>query len=149
MANSNISTKNIWPNYAKSNVDRSEKNKDNDLGKDDFLKILIAQLKNQDPMQPLQDKDFIAQMAQFTSVEQLTNMGQEMKLLRQNIATASNLIGKSVSWSSKDSSGKETISEGVVEAIAYKDGVQYATVKGENVSLDRILKVWAPEKATP
>jgi flagellar basal-body rod modification protein FlgD len=67
------------------NTGANGKTKDKDsttLGKDDFLKILITQLQNQDPTQPLQDKEFIAQMAQFTSVEQLTNMASEMKLMR-------------------------------------------------------------------
>jgi flagellar basal-body rod modification protein FlgD len=145
MANTPISTSSVWPNYATSNVQRAANTKGNELGKDQFLKILITQLKNQDPMQPLQDKEFIAQMAQFSSVEQLSNMASEMKLLRQSIGMASGLIGKMVSWTSKDSYGNEVDKEGPVEAISFKEGKQFANVKGEDVSLDQLTKIWDPE----
>jgi flagellar basal-body rod modification protein FlgD len=125
----------------KTNTKTTAKSNGSTLGKDDFLKILITQLKNQDPMQPLQDKDFIAQMAQFTSVEQLTNMATEMKTLRQTLGFASGLIGKGVSWSSSDSTGKQVVKSGVVDSITFKDGVQYANVKGEEISLDKLLKI--------
>lgn len=111
------------------------------LGKDEFLKILIAQLKNQDPTQPLQDKEFIAQMAQFTSVEQLTNMATEMKMLRQSIGFASGLIGKNVSWASIDASGNSAVKSGIVDSITFKNDKQFATVGKEEVSLDKLVRI--------
>jgi flagellar basal-body rod modification protein FlgD len=142
MADSNISTNNVWPGYTKKNVDNAGSFKDkSSLGKDDFLKILITQLKNQDPSQPLQDKEFIAQMAQFTSVEQLTNMSNEMKLLRQSIGFASSLIDKTVSWTLTSENGAAVTKSGVVKSISMKDGIQYAEVNGEKIALDQIQKI--------
>ncbi|WP_052366403.1 flagellar hook assembly protein FlgD [Geomicrobium sp. JCM 19055] len=73
------------------------------LGKDDFLKLLIAQLQNQDPLDPMDDREFIAQMAQFSSLEQMTNMNAAMqKLSNQQESAAlvqhSELIGKNVTY---------------------------------------------------
>ncbi|OAS21728.1 flagellar hook assembly protein FlgD [Paenibacillus oryzisoli] len=123
-----------------TNAKSKEKNSTT-LGKDDFLKILITQLQNQDPTQPLQDKEFIAQMAQFTSVEQLTNMASEMKLMRQSLGFVSGLIGKSISWTGTDASGGSTEMSGVVDSITFKDGNQFATVNGVEVSLDKLKKI--------
>ncbi|NRF91189.1 flagellar hook capping protein [Paenibacillus frigoriresistens] len=125
-----------------SGKNAKSKDKDNNtLGKDDFLKILITQLQNQDPTQPLQDKEFIAQMAQFTSVEQLTNMAGEMKLMRQSLGFVSGLIGKSITWTNIDSSGASVEKTGVIDSITFKDGNQYANVKGEEISLDKLKKI--------
>ncbi|BFT73070.1 flagellar hook capping FlgD N-terminal domain-containing protein [Paenibacillus sp. P36] len=126
------------------NAGKNVKTKDKDnntLGKDDFLKILITQLQNQDPTQPLQDKEFIAQMAQFTSVEQLTNMAGEMKLMRQSLGFVSGLIGKSITWDETDSTGATVENSGVVDSITFKDGNQFANVKGVEISLDKLKKI--------
>lgn len=68
------------------------------MDKDDFLKILITQLTTQDPTQPMQDKDFIAQMAQFSSLEQMTNMANSFGKVSSviNASQAVSTIGKTV-----------------------------------------------------
>lgn len=75
------------------------------MGKDDFLRLLVAKLSNQDPMNPVQDEDFAAQLAQFSSLEQLSNMNDNLTqdiqwnyLLSQTISNtmATSLIGRTV-----------------------------------------------------
>ncbi|BBH20870.1 hypothetical protein Back11_22150 [Paenibacillus baekrokdamisoli] len=141
MSGDSVSTRNVWPNYDSSNVQTAAKTKSQTLGKDEFLRILVTQLKNQDPMQPLQDKDFIAQMAQFSSVEQLMNMGEQMTKFNQNLGTASSMIGKEVSWNEYAQTGELLPVSGKVDSIVIKDGIQYARVGDKNISLDKILSI--------
>src|SRR5699024_4967533 len=94
-----------------------------DLGKDEFLKILMTQLQNQDPLDPMDDKDFIAQMAIFSSLEQLMNMSGTMdNIVRSQTVSPviqnSHLIGKEVSYI--DENGKVKTSE--VIAVSQKNG---------------------------
>ena len=132
-----IGTRNVWPYYAQGNTSAA-KSDGGTLDKNDFLKILITQLANQDPMQPMQDREFIAQMAQFTSVEQLMNMAAELKLLRQSICLSSSLIGKTVSWLVNDF---DEVKTGVVDAITIKNGVTYADVQGQLIELERLIRI--------
>lgn len=152
MADSVMGTGNVWPYYSKTNIDKSEaRNTDGTLGKDDFLKILITQLQHQDPTKPLEDREFIAQMAQFSSVEQIMNMSNEMGMLRQAIGITPDLIGKSVIWETPSLDGESVVEQtGIVSAITFKDGQQYAIVNETEVSLPQIVKIWqAEEEADP
>ena len=70
------------------------------IGKDTFLKLLAAQLQHQNPLNPTDDQQFLAQMAQMSEVEQVTNMakGQEEITRSQQMTEAVSLIGRTVTW---------------------------------------------------
>ena len=76
----------------------------NILGKDDFLKLMVAQMKNQDPMNPADDKDNIAQMAQFSSLEQITNLANATQELATRMSLTQNvgLLGHDVTYTGTD-----------------------------------------------
>lgn len=86
-----------------------------ELGKDDFLKILITQMSNQDPTSPLENTEFIAQMAQFSSLEQMTNMSQNFEKLSvmMHSSEAASMLGKNVELDLGD-----TTTSGLVEAVS-------------------------------
>ncbi len=70
-----------------------------DLGKDAFLKLLIAELSNQDPLNPMEDREFISQMATFSSLEQMQNMNKTLESMADaNKFSAVSYIGKAVSF---------------------------------------------------
>jgi flagellar basal-body rod modification protein FlgD len=145
MANSTVGTSNIWPNYSTQNVQAAARKPVKELGKDQFLQILVTQLRNQDPMQPMQDKEFIAQMAQFSSLEQMVNMAKEMTSLRQSAGMAAALIGKEVSWVETKDTGVVNHS-GIVDSIIWRDGKQFAKVNNVEVAMDNILSISEPAK---
>jgi flagellar basal-body rod modification protein FlgD len=68
------------------------------LGRDDFLKILITQLQNQDPTKPMEDKEFISQMAQFSALEQMTNVSQGFQEMNALLSSnqALSVLGRTV-----------------------------------------------------
>lgn len=113
-------------NYQKA----ERKNGSSQLGKDDFLKLLITQLQNQDPSNPMQDTEFIAQMAQFSSLEQMTNMNSTLERFitqqQQSLLISYNqFIGQEVTWHklSKLENGTVEVKEGsgTVISIQYKN----------------------------
>ena len=89
---------------AATTASSTKKVADNVLGKDDFLKLMVAQMKNQDPMNPSDDKDNIAQMAQFSSLEQITNLANATQQLADRMSLTQNvgLLGHNVTYTGLD-----------------------------------------------
>src|SRR3712207_6435597 len=103
------------------------------LGKDQFLKLFVAQLQHQDPMNPMQDSDFMGQMASFSTLEQVSNLANENAM-----SNAIGLIGRTVTYKAKDGSAQT----GVVEKVSTKDGKPSLTVGGtEGVDPSSISQV--------
>ena len=86
------------------------------LGKDDFLKLLITQMQNQDPTDPMDNTEFIAQMAEFSTLEQMTNMNANFEQLNTMLTSnnAMGTIGRTVEIDLGD-----TTTSGVVQAVTY------------------------------
>ena len=99
-----------------------------------FLTMLITQLQNQDPMNPIKDQDFIAQLAQFTALEQTQNLAQVMEKFVANqernelIGQATSLLGKEVVVINSDTN---EVAQGLVGAVKFTDGVPQLYVNGK------------------
>ena len=108
------------------------------LGKEDFLKILLAQLSHQDPTAPMEDKEFIAQMAQFSSLEQMTNMAADFaKMARMlKVTEASSSLGKAVEINLEDN----TV-QGVVRAVTREEAPQIL-VNGKFYDWEQVSTVY-------
>ncbi len=108
-----------------------------ELGKNDFLNLLVTQLRYQDPLQPVDDKEFIAQMAQFSSLEQMQNMNGSMTK-----SQAFTLIGKVITATTTDDKTLEVNSvQGTVTSVKMKDGKTFVVVNNKDVDVDRIIQV--------
>ena len=110
-----------------------------ELGKDDFLKLLITQLSNQDPTSPMENTEFIAQMAQFSSLEQMTNMSTGFAKMANmlNSSEAVSTIGHVV-----DITAGESTVTGTVSAVTRGENPQ-VVVNGVPYSMEQINKIYA------
>lgn len=111
--------------------------------KDMFLQLLVAQLKNQDPSSPMDQKDMMAQMAQFTSVEQLTNLTKAMETLTFNsqFSQSVGLIGKTVDYAVTTGTDT-TISTSKVTAVKTTAGeLQLVLEDGTTITPANVVKV--------
>ena len=110
----------------------------NDLDKQAFLKLLVAQMKYQDPMEPTDNTEYVSQLAQFSSLEAMNNMSQSVDLQR-----ATGLIGKVVTAAKTDSvTGVATEKTGSVQFVSQSGSKTYLTINGDQYELSEVSKVW-------
>ena len=114
---------------------RTSRNVSGSLGKNDFLKLLAAQLRYQDPLQPTTDTDFAAQLASFSSLEQMMNMNETLNVMAGQQAFT--LVGKYVSAlvEMEDPLTNDLVLkniEGLIDTVFTENGVTMAFIAGHN-----------------
>ncbi len=103
----------------------------NDMDKDAFLQLLVAQMKYQDPMEPTSNTEYISQYAQFSQVEQIQNMAGSMDLQR-----ASQLVGQEVYIKTTGSDGETKYVQGKVDYVVYENGKAFLSINESLYSID-------------
>jgi flagellar basal-body rod modification protein FlgD len=116
------------------------------LNQDDFLKLLVAQLQAQDPMNPESDTEFVSQMANFTTLEQSKEMTTDIQQLgsQQQLQQANDLIGRTVTLGNADGS----LTSGTVTGILVQSGVPSLIVNGQAYDMSTLLAI-APTTSNP
>ena len=115
----------------------AKRNTNGELGKNDFLNLLVTQLRYQDPLNPTDDKEFIAQMAQFSSLEQMQNMSNTL-----SNSQAFSMIGKRVTATISDSSTSELKTVvGEVSTVKVSNGKTYVVINGQDIEAGKVTQV--------
>lgn len=120
-----------------------------ELGKDEFMKILMVQLQNQDPLDPMDDREFISQMATFSSLEQMMQMSSSIDTLVQSqmvspVVQYSHMIGKDVSYEAidKDENATSEIESSRVIAVSQDEGWAILELQnGDKIYADSVLQI--------
>jgi flagellar basal-body rod modification protein FlgD len=109
------------------------------LNQDDFLKLVLAQLTNQDPLNPQKDTEFIAQMTQFSALEQSKSMQQDIAKLQtdQQFLQANSMLGRVVTL--QDDQGN--LVNGIVTAIDVQAGTPQLVVNNQDYDLSTVLSI--------
>jgi len=110
----------------------------------DFMKLLVAQLQNQNPLEPMDNKDMTAQLAQFSQLQQLEGMNTSFGKVLDSVQRgyASSLIGKDVSFTVTAEDGSVQTRTGKVEEVAIgQDGQIHLVVDDQKVSLADVLSI--------
>lgn len=104
---------------------------------DDFLKLLTTQLRYQNPLDPVNDSQFVSQLSQISTVEGIQKMNSSFSelLLMQGLSQGASLIGKKISY---DSDGKGALAQGTVQSVQVNAGKVSLQVNGASVNLSQV-----------
>lgn len=119
-----------------SQAEKEERKVSSELGKEDFLLLLVTQMQYQDPLEPTDNTQFVAQLAQFSSLEQMSNLNQTVS---NNSAYA--LVGQEVLVRQTSSTGDVQEVQGTVQKVTLKNGEAYVTIEGQDYSYADVVQV--------
>lgn len=107
------------------------------LGQADFLKLLMAQMQNQNPLEPVTDTQFVSQLSQFSTLQGIQQMNSSFSdmMLLQGLTQGANLLGKTVTF---QQTGSNAIGRGVVDSVTFQGGKLQLVVGGKTVALSQV-----------
>ncbi|HCF49396.1 MAG TPA: hypothetical protein DER60_03890 [Syntrophomonas sp.] len=121
------------------------------MDKDDFLKLLVTELRYQNPLQPMEDKEFISQMATFSSLEQMQNLNSTMTGLADTINNrwlpsmmmqqAGQMVGREVAYLYLDENEELQSTVGIVDSVIMRQGTPYLVIQGQEVSMEAVIEL--------
>jgi len=120
------------------------------LGKDAFMNLLVSQMKNQDPLAPAKNEEMLAQLAQFSSLEQMQELNdnivglavlQQSNALMSQLTSSSGLIGQNVKYADPASGDEQW---GTVASVKIVDGLAVLNIAGADVPLGNVIEVGPP-----
>lgn len=114
----------------------TERKTGSELGKEDFLLLLVTQMQYQDPLDPADNTEYVAQLAQFSELEQMSNLNTTA-----NNNSAYSLVGKEVLVRQTSSTGEIQEFQGKVDYVTIKNGDAYVSIDGSDYAYEDIVKV--------
>lgn len=145
MAVSGVSSSNTTTTSAASAVSKSGSSENL---QSNFMTLLVAQLRNQDPLNPTTNEDFIAQLAQLQSLDESKKMSSSLATMasNQDFSSASTLIGKKVSGVTNDAAGNSVSFDGTVSSVSQENGkvsLKVTDIDGNVLSatMDQIVEI--------
>jgi len=123
------------------------------LRPEDFFRLLITELQNQDPFEPMDNAKMVEQISSIRDMEMSTNLSQALQSVtrQQNYATAASLIGKLVTGTVTDASGREQVIEGIVTGVRFEKGgkIVLELDTGDQLPLEAVQYVRDANSAAP
>lgn len=121
---------------SESSQQTKERKTNDSLGKEDFLLLLVTQMQYQDPLEPTSNTEYVAQLAQFSELEQMENLNSTTVN-----TSAYSLVGKEVKVEQKSSTGQATEVQGTVDYVTIQNNKAYVSINGSLYSYDDITEV--------
>jgi len=109
-----------------------------ELNKEAFLQLLVAQMQYQDPLEPTDNTEYISQLANFSSLEQMQNMNDSLQnmSMASDLQRAANMVGQ---YATIQESGQNIVT-GKVDAVEYKNGEAYVSIGGNSYALSSVAE---------
>lgn len=125
-----------WSLDISESSQKTERKVGSDLGKEDFLMLLVTQMQYQDPLEPTDNTEYVTQLAQFSELEEMQNLNDVA-----NNNTAYSLVGKEVLIEHETSTGDIVEIQGTVDYVTIQNGDAYVSVNGERYPYSDVTQV--------